>query len=463
MTSRPNGGEGYPYTNWLNVVCWEHRNERFLHTWRIQGSAVNRGPHQSLITLLVLGFIAACTTTSDVRSMNETLRTDYAPLEEEQWAIGQADLYHREFTEQGLLYGDEAIVAYMGGVESRLPSQNPTFQDFICLFVLKSPSPNAFAMPNGNVYIHAGLFTTLENEDQLAAIASHEIAHVTERHTVKAVISSKNKLIGSHIVDFATGGFGLVYFGTYASIMNYSREQEAEADQVGISLLSDSRYQPQAMLEAFQSLNKYPELRHVKSSVYSSHPSFKARIQTLQAMVLATPGSDKHGEMQDREFISIKARMMEDSLKARLRHQEYNLALTIVDQADNFFNDSIKVQFYRGEVYRGFARFPEKAAREYHWIQTGKARADPATEEKFLQERSANLAAAIQFYDLSAYADPPYVKAFRRLGEIAQEQGQNQKALQYFTQYLELSPDARDRRYVEHAMDRLGRLIGETL
>ena len=395
--------------------------------------------------------------------MNETLDTDYVPLEEEQWAIEQANLYHHEFTEQGLLYGDEAISAYLDEVESKLLSQHPAFQDFMRLFVLKSPSPNAFALPNGNIYIHAGLFTTLQSEDQFAAIAAHEVAHIIERHSVKAVISNKNKLIGSHIVDFATGGFGLVYFGTYASIMNYSREQEEEADEVGIALLSDSSYQPQAMLEAFQSLSNYPELKNVKNSVYSSHPSFKARIATLQAMVQATPALDKHGETQNPEFISVKARMMEDSLKTRLRNQEFNLALTIVDQADLFFDDAIKVKFYRGEVYRGFARFPEKAAREYHWIQTGKDKADKTTEEKFVKDQPANLAAAIQYYELSAHADPPYAKAFRRLGEIAQEQGHNQQALQYFTQYLELSPDARDRRYVEYAMDRLGKLIGDKL
>jgi predicted Zn-dependent protease len=394
--------------------------------------------------------------------MDETVHTNYVPLEEEQWAMEQADLYQREFTEQGLLYGDAAIETYLGRVEARLLSQHPEFQDVIRLFILKSPSPNAFAMPNGSIYVHAGLFTAFETEDQLAAIASHEIAHVTERHTVKAVISNKNKLIGSHIADFATGGMGLVYFGTYASIMHYSREQEEEADKVGLSLLSDSGYQPQAMLEAFQSLNKYPELKHVKNSIYSSHPSFQTRIRKLQAMVEASPGFSEHGETQDRDFIAVKARMMEDSLKTRLRNREYNLAQTIVDQADEFYVDAVKVDFYRGEVYRGFAQYPEKAAREYHWIHTGKDKADKATEEKFMEDQPANLAAAIQYYEMSAQADPPYAKAFRRLGEIAEEQGRNQQAMHYFAQYLELSPDAGDRRYVEHAMERLGKQQGDS-
>lgn len=419
---------------------------------------------KAVLALLVLGSSAACTTTSDVRSMSETVHTDYVPLEEEQWAIEQADLYHREFLEQALLYSDGAITAYLGRLEMRLLSKHPEFQDTIRLFILKSPSPNAFALPNGNIYVNAGLFTTLETDDQLAAIASHEIAHVTERHTVKTVIANKNKLIGSHIMDFATGGTGLVYFGTYASIMHYSREQEAEADAVGLSLLSESGYRPQAMLEAFQSLSKYPELKHVKGSIYSSHPSFDSRLTKLRSMVEAQSGSNELSEeTRDREFVAIKARTMEDSLRTRLRNREYNLALTIVNAAGDYFADAVKVDYYRGEVYFGFARYPEKAAREYYWIQTGKDKADEATEEKFMQDQAANLAAAIRSYELSVQADPPYAKAFRRLGEIAEFQGRNQQALENFTRYLELSPDARDRLYVEHAIERLGTQIGESL
>jgi hypothetical protein len=415
-----------------------------------------------LPTLLVLGLSTACTSTSDVRSMTETRNSEYVPLKEEQWAIEQADLYHREFVEQGLLYADITLKTRLDRMESRLLSTQPEIRAAIQLFVLRSPALNAFAMPNGNIYVHAGLFTALQSEDQLAAIVSHEIAHVTQRHSVKAVISNKNKLIGSHIVDFATGGFGVVYFGTYASIMDFSREQEAEADAVGFSLLVDSGYQPQAMLEIFKSLGNYPELKHVKNSIYSSHPSYQSRIRALQTMVAEKRGTGDFGEIQDDEFVAIKSRMMEDSLKTRLRNREYNLALTIINDADEFFADAVKVNFYRGEVHHGFAQFPEIAAREYYWIQTGKDKADKATEEKFIRERTDNLDAAIRYYELSVQAVPPYAKSFRRLGEIAEGQGRTEQALGYFTQYLEHSPDAMDRLYIELAMKRLREQAGDS-
>ena len=154
--------------------------------------------------------------------------------------------------------------------------------------------------------------------------------------------------------------------------------------------------------------------------------------------------------------------MMEDSLKTRLRNREYNLALTIVEEAGQFFTDAVKVDFYRGEVYRGFVLYPEIAAREYHWIQTGKDRADEPSKEKFMRNRTENLDAAIRYYEASARADPPYAKAFRRLGEIAEEQGRNQQALEYFVQYLAYAPEARDRLYVERAIERLGEQTGDS-
>jgi tetratricopeptide (TPR) repeat protein len=415
----------------------------------------------SLLCVITATLLSACTTTSEVKSMSETDGTNYVPLEEEKWAIEQADLYHRETLQKGLLYSGEHVTNYLGQIENRLLTAQPSVQEAISLYVLKSPNPNAFAFPNGNIYLHGGLFTTLESEDQLAAVAAHEIVHVTERHSVKAVIANKNKLIGSHIADFATGGFGLVYLGTYASIMNYSREQESEADRLGMSLLAESGYQKRAMAEAYESLIRYPELRHQKSSIYSSHPSFQARIRDLHELAGEDPPGEKFPEIRDGTFRELKARMMEDSLKIRLRNREFNLSVTILDEAEDYFGNSAKVDFYRGEIHYGFYKYPEIAAREYHFIETGKDKADRATIQKFEEEKERNLAVAIEHYQLAFDSTPPYPKSLRRLGEIEEQRGNAKQARDYFSLYLELQPDATDRSYVEHAMKRLDQNTGE--
>lgn len=418
-------------------------------------------PKSGLLCVVTAILLTACTTTSEVRSMSETDSANYVPLEEEEWAIEQADLYHRETRQKGLLYSGEHITRFLGQIENRLLDAQPSIQEAISLYILKSPAPNAFAFPNGDIYLHAGLFTTLESEDQLAAIAAHEIVHVTERHSVKALIANKNKLIGSHIADFATGGLGLVYFGTYASIMNYSREQESEADRLGMALLAESGYRKRAMAEAYESLTRYPELRHQKSSIYSSHPSFQARIGDLRNLAGEEIPGKNNDEIHEGTFRELKAKMMEDSLKIRLRNREFNLSVTILNEADAYFGDSAKVDYYRGEVHYGFYQYPEISAREYHFIETGKDKADKATIQKFEQEKEHNLATAVQHYQAALEGDPPYPKSLRRLGEIEERRGNAKQARVYFSLYLEMQPDASDRSYVEHAMRRLGLDTGE--
>lgn len=406
----------------------------------------------SVLAFFALLSVGGCTTAAQVGNYDESLTEDYIPLEEEQWAKEQAYIFHGEFVEQGLLYSDTNVRLYMNYLEQRLLFGREDLQGAIALFVIKSPVPNAFVMPNGYVYINSGLFCNLETEDQLAAIISHEIAHVTQMHSVKSVIARKNTLIGAHVGDFMTGGLGLVYFGAFANIMHFSREQEREADEVGLAILSDSGYQPKAMLEAFQSMNKSPELRHSKQSIYSSHPSTDSRINELKTMVNSLPQTELSGEVVSEYFVSIKARMMEDSLKIRLRNREYNLGLSIINEASRYFSDSAKTYFYLGEVHRGFYRYPKDAARELYWINIGQAKVDEALQKRFENERSTNFSESIRFYELAAASDPPYAKAFRRLGEMAQESGQYDKARQYYIRYMQLSPNSSDKLYIERAL-----------
>lgn len=412
----------------------------------------------TLITAVLLATVAtACTTTSDVKTMHATLQPGYVPLEEERWAIRQAGIYYREFNEQGLLYREDWAADRLEYIKGRLLSGQEALQDEIALHFFKSPLPNAFAWPDGNIYLHAGLLTTIENEAQLAAIAAHEIAHVTQRHSIKAVIANKNKLIGSHIADFATGGMGLIYFGTFASIMQYSREQETEADEVGLAMLTAAGYPQAAMLNAFESMQRYPEIKHQKQSIYSSHPSFDSRVQNLRMQVTATAENGQQPPSVTEEFQAFKARMMEDSLKILLRNRDFNVAQVIVDEAESYFGNAAKISFYRGEIYHGFYRYPEIAAGEFHFIETGEEKPDEATLYRFQRERSNHLLLAERAYRQAVGAEPAYTKAYRRLGEIAEERGQVDLARSHYQRYLELQPDAVDRNFVEHALDRLNR------
>jgi predicted Zn-dependent protease len=411
-------------------------------------------PIRFLLAISFAGLLFACTTTSDVGRLDESLSEDYVPLEEEAWAMEQAELFHEEFERQGLIYGDPKIRAYVGYLEQRLLSGRAEMQGAMEFYVLRSPAPNALSLPNGNIYVHAGLFSALTSEGQVAAVLCHEIAHVTERHSLKSIIARKNTLIGAHIGDLVTGGLGLVYLGAAANFMQFSREQESEADREAIRCLSRAGYRPEAMVEAFQSLSQFPELKHVKQSIYSSHPSYQRRIEEIRQMAAAMP-PPSGPEVHDPRFEPIRRQMLDDSIAMRLRHRQFQLALNALDQAGAALLDEAKFDFYRGEVYRGFYRYPEDAAQEYTWIQTGKFRADDVTLARFQDAREKHLGMAIESYQASARHDPPFPKSLRRLGELMEVQGDYPSAIQFYEAYLRTGPSAGNRMPVEAALTRL--------
>jgi predicted Zn-dependent protease len=68
----------------------------------------------------------------------------------------------------------------------------PEFKDEIELGIIKSPILNAFAFPNGQLFIHSGIIAIAQNDAQLAAVVAHEVAHFTKRHSAKSRISASN-------------------------------------------------------------------------------------------------------------------------------------------------------------------------------------------------------------------------------------------------------------------------------
>ena len=203
-------------------------------------------------------FISGCGTQPKVSSLSTALSAGYVPSEEEVWADEQANKLHDELVSKGLIYQDPSFDNYLAGVKNRLLADKSIIQDAIRIYILRSPEANAMALPNGNIYINSGLFTYLENEDQLAAVTAHEIAHVTERHSVKSLISRKKTIVGAHIADLLTGGLGLAYLPAISSLMAYSRDIESEADAKGLEQLQSAQYNPIAMMELIEIFKNIP-------------------------------------------------------------------------------------------------------------------------------------------------------------------------------------------------------------
>ncbi|GAA4409208.1 hypothetical protein GCM10023187_32170 [Nibrella viscosa] len=152
--------------------------------------------------------------------------------------------------------GQKLIPAYI----SSLDENHPDYINFK-FYLVHDESFNASAYPNGTVIIHTGLLKQLENEAQLAAIISHEIAHVTQRHHTKSYRTGKDWQlladVGSVLTGYQTGSdipAQVIQAVKDMSFSSYNREQETQADRVGLQYMVKGGYDPREAAKVWEKL-----------------------------------------------------------------------------------------------------------------------------------------------------------------------------------------------------------------
>jgi len=161
--------------------------------------------------------------------------------------------------------------------------------------VLDSPVINAFALPGGKVFVSKGLLSHMDNEAQLAAVLGHEIGHVTAQHTDERVSQSMVVQGVAQAAGTATEGQSgwlaqtvplIVGLGGQGYLLSFSRDQESEADRLGLEYMTRAGYDPQGMQELIQILintsqgSRPPE-------VLSTHPDPQRRLEEVNALIQA--------------------------------------------------------------------------------------------------------------------------------------------------------------------------------
>lgn len=144
---------------------------------------------------------------------------------------------------------------------------------------------NAFALPGGQCFITAALFSKLENEDQLAGVMGHEIGHVIARHSASRI--SQQGLAQGVITGVAVGADGGAEMAQAVAqmvSMKYGRKDELQSDDIGVKMMIDAGYNPEEMIGVMKILkeaagpNKTPEFQ-------STHPDPENRIQRIKESI----------------------------------------------------------------------------------------------------------------------------------------------------------------------------------
>jgi predicted Zn-dependent protease len=182
--------------------------------------------------------------------------------------------------------------------------------------VLDSPVVNAFAVPGGYVYVTRGLLTHLENEAQLSVVLGHEIAHVASRHSAQQALKGQlgqiglmaGGILGAQVLGDPAAAQQLMNVGAQAFqllTLKYSRDDEREADRLGVKYAAHQGYAVAEGAEFFNSLKRIGEKEGLRlPSWLATHPDPGQREQTIVKLAQQYQGPNTMNRVGEHELLS---------------------------------------------------------------------------------------------------------------------------------------------------------------
>lgn len=203
--------------------------------------------------------------------------------------LGEA--FMRRLRQQVPFVDDPELSAYLSGLGNRLVANSDDPSLRFTFFIVENDAINAFAAPGGFIGMHSALILAARNESELAGVLAHEIAHVTQKHLVRAYDSASRLslptaaailaaiLIGTQSSEAGQAAIMTVQAGSIQQQINFTRSNEKEADRIGMQTLARSEFDPMGMPGFFERL--YQNNRYYGDgmpSFLSTHPVTTDRI-----------------------------------------------------------------------------------------------------------------------------------------------------------------------------------------
>lgn len=219
-------------------------------------------------------------------------------VSEQEVQQGAAQAYRQELDKAraaGTLNKDSALLARVRGVSQRLIPHTASFRPDAPgwpweINVQATKDMNAYAMPGGKIMVYSGLVERLKlSDDELASVIGHEIAHALREHSRERISRAYAQQLALAGVAAATGVSSSVVdlanmVATVTFQLPFSREQESEADLIGLELMARSGYDPNAAVSVWKKMMATEGSRG-PAEFLSTHPSPDTRIEQLQANI----------------------------------------------------------------------------------------------------------------------------------------------------------------------------------
>lgn len=261
--------------------------------------------------------------TIDLPDLGEVSRAALSEAQEDR--IGREIM--SQIRESADFLDDAVITEYLENLGDRLAAASPSPGRHFEFFPVKDPSINAFALPGGYVGVHTGLISAARNESELAGVLAHEISHVTQNHIARIVDNQKSaglvSLVALAVAILAARSNSQVsqaaIVGAQAasiqSQLNYTRENEREADRVGLQTMNAAGFSPQGMASFFERLQSQGRVYENNAPSYlRTHPLTYERIADMQNRLSHLP-YQQHADSP--EFPLIRARVQANEGEAK--------------------------------------------------------------------------------------------------------------------------------------------------
>ncbi|MCU0840505.1 MAG: M48 family metalloprotease [Thiobacillaceae bacterium] len=254
----------------------------------------------------------------DLPDLGESSRTALSEIQEDQLGrvIMRQIRAHRDYVD------DAELTDYLNNLGDRLAASSTDPSRRFEFFAVKDPTINAFALPGGYIGVHTGLIAAARSESELAGVLAHEIAHVTQAHIARMVDAQKSSglvslaalavaiLAARSNPEVSRAAITLSQAMTVQSQLDFTRDNEREADRVGLQALLGAGFEPAGMASFFERLQAQGRLYENNAPAYlRTHPLTYQRIADMQNRVASLPYRQHEDSL---EFRLLRARVWAD-------------------------------------------------------------------------------------------------------------------------------------------------------
>lgn len=230
--------------------------------------------------------------------LGDTSSAMISPVQEK--ILGQRVL--KAYRAQVPTSSDPLVIDYLEGLINRLLPYSQLDEKRIDLVVVKNDTLNAFAVPGGVMGIHTGVFNYAKSENQLAAIISHEMGHLSQRHYARHLEQQKNSMMpmiagmlaGLVLAANSNGDGGMAAImasqaAAEAAALRFSRENEQEADRIGMQTMLDAKLDPYAASDMFEEMLHATRSSRRPPEYLLTHPVTERRVADARNRAMSYP------------------------------------------------------------------------------------------------------------------------------------------------------------------------------